>query len=197
MRRIVGDRDHFCYTSNVDGGFVRAGFAPDTVYTVQGDWSYYQCAAACRPDAVWPSKGTLERLAASAQSDGQLPSDGDAPVCEHCGGPCRPNVRANSSFLDAPYEEERMRWRGFVDEVVCRPGMKVVILEVGCGFNTPGVTRFPMEALAGSADDGRIKLVRINPTDGQCEVPHALASTNRAIALKSGWEVLDQLLPKE
>ena len=38
--------DVFCWTSNVDGCFERAGFDPDKIYTTQGEMNRYQCADA-------------------------------------------------------------------------------------------------------------------------------------------------------
>ena len=42
---------------------------------------------------------------------------------------------------------------------------KIVVVEVGAGFNTPTVTRFPAEAIVREFGPARAALVRINPSD--------------------------------
>jgi hypothetical protein len=64
--------------------------------------------------------------------------------------------------------------------------LNVVILEIGAGFNTPTVTRFPAESFARNLGD-RAKFCRINPTEAQ--VPEDL----RFVALEMGWGVLNSL----
>ena len=66
----------------------------------------------------------------------------------------------------------------------------VVILEIGAGFNTPTVTRFPMESYA-RALGNQAHLIRINPSDP--EVPEDLS----ALALAEGWQVLGDILKSQ
>ncbi len=46
-RALVGDRDYFVMTSNVDALFERNGFDPDRIWTPQGDYGRYQCDTPC------------------------------------------------------------------------------------------------------------------------------------------------------
>ena len=63
----------------------------------------------------------------------------------------------------------------------------VVVVEIGAGFNTPTVTRFPAETFVRSLQN-RGKLIRINPSDP--EVPSDL----RAVAIPEGWQALGDIL---
>ncbi|KNG82083.1 putative ganglioside induced differentiation associated protein [Aspergillus nomiae NRRL 13137] len=49
------DDRYFVRTSNADGQFVANGFPAEKVSTPQGQYSFLQCFAKCRPDAVFPS----------------------------------------------------------------------------------------------------------------------------------------------
>ena len=186
LRQLIGPRDYFVYTSNADGCFVRAGFNADQVYTPQGDWQWYQCAKPCDAQAFWQSKSMLDRAAQVLTKDGSLPSK-EVPKCARCKGPCLPNVRGGDWFLETPHESAKLRYRSWLKHLHSE-GKKVAIVEVGAGFNTPTVTRYPMEALARRLPGAC--LIRINPTEA--EVP---ADLPKAVSIAEGWEALLKLLP--
>lgn len=185
LRRLIGEKDYFVYTSNADGCFVRADFHPDHIYTPQGDWQWYQCAQPCSPQAFWPSKPLLDRAAQVLEKDGGLPS-ASVPKCALCSGPCLPNVRGGDWFLESPHESARLRYKSWLKSMQDE-GKRVAIVEVGAGFNTPTVTRYPMEALARRLPGAC--LIRINPTEA--EVP---ADLPKAVSIVEGWEALLKLL---
>merc|ERR1712032_1349038 len=54
-------------------------------------------------------------------------------------------------------------------EMAIREGKKMMVLEIGCGFNTPVVTRYPAESIAREA---AAPMVRVNLTD--CDAPEQL-----------------------
>jgi hypothetical protein len=65
----------------------------------------------------------------------------------------------------------------------------VAVLEIGAGFNTPTVTRWPVESFV--RDLGlRGRLIRINPSDSQ--VPTDI----NAVGIYKGWKVLDDIKTK-
>ena len=184
LRSLIGARDYFVYTSNADGCFVRADFNPDQVYTPQGDWQWYQCARPCRADAFWPAKPMLDEAVRVVKEDGSLPAE-KVPKCEFCKGNCLPNVRGGDWFLETPHEAAKLRYKSWL-KAMQTAGKKVAIVEVGAGFNTPVVTRFPMEALARRMQGA--SLIRINPTEA--DVP---ADIPQAVGIPAGWEVLLRL----
>ena len=65
---------------------------------------------------------------------------------------------------------------------------KIVVVEVGAGFNTPTVTRFPAEAIVREFGPARAALVRFNPSDHG--VPTDLP---RAVGIAQGWGVLGEI----
>ena len=92
------------------------------------------------------------------------------------------NVRGGSWFLHHDrYEKQN---KALIEWMEKHRHSNVVIIEIGAGYNTPTVTRFPMEAYAKETNS---RLIRINPSDP--EVPEDLS----ALAFAEGWQVLDDI----
>ncbi len=66
------------------------------------------------------------------------------------------NVRGGGWFLEDPYVEQAERFEKWISQIRGR----VLLLEIGAGFNTPGVIRWPMERIT-YAHPGAF-LVRVN-----------------------------------
>eukprot|EP00051_Salpingoeca_urceolata_P028713 m.487926 g.487926 ORF g.487926 m.487926 type:complete len:755 (-) comp25361_c0_seq1:111-2375(-) len=196
LLELVAEKDYFVHTSNVDGCFERAGFDPARTYTPQGDWAWYQCIARpggrpCRPDAVFPSKEMVFRLLSKVRVDGSLGAE-DVPRCLHCGGNTFGNVRGSQGFVHRPYNAQLQRFCEWA-EAVLASGRKLVVLEIGAGFNTPVVTRWPMESLVREAGAEAGALIRINPDTRAAAVP---ADLPRAVAIHDGWQAIFALTPE-
>lgn len=75
LRSIVGHREHFVLSSNVDGLFVRNGFATARVFTPQGSYALYQCLTPCTRD-VWDSRPIIdEALRTYDEQTGQIAAE--------------------------------------------------------------------------------------------------------------------------
>ncbi|CAM5646989.1 MULTISPECIES: NAD-dependent protein deacetylase of SIR2 family [Streptomyces] len=160
LRALVGDKDHWVMTSNVDGLFARSGFAPDRIFTPQGDYGRYQCATPCTP-TTWDSRPLVARLLAAYDPATGAVTDPDAlPRCPNCGGEAEINVRIGPRFVDTPYLPAARRLQSWLGTAPA--GTRLLILEFGAGFNTPGVIRWPGEDLTRRFP--RARLVRVNPT---------------------------------
>lgn len=183
---MVQGKDHFVYTSNVDGNFERAGFAAENIYTPQGDYAFYQCMRKCRPDAVFESKPLLDSLRPMVDERGMLPL-ASIPKCKYCGGDVFGNVRGGNWFIHQKYDVAN---RNFVDwiEAKLASRCKLVVLEVGAGFNTPTVTPFPMEAIVRELSHNSASLVRVNPTE-----PGVPEDLPRALGINMGCNALHDI----
>ncbi|EFL27741.1 LOW QUALITY PROTEIN: conserved hypothetical protein, partial [Streptomyces himastatinicus ATCC 53653] len=103
LRALVDGKDHWVMTSNVDGLFARGGFAPDRIFTPQGDYGRYQCSTPCTP-ATWDSRPLVGQLLAAYDPATGAVTDPDAPPrCPNCGGEAEINVRVGPQFVDTPY----------------------------------------------------------------------------------------------
>jgi len=153
--RLVDGKEYFVITTNVDGQFRKAGFASDRLFEVQGDYAYLQCACGCHPKR-YDDKKLVKQMLGSIH-DGRIPSS-LVPHCPVCGGSMDVNLRKDSYFVeDAAWHLQADRYTQFLKKAYRR---RCVLLELGVGYNTPGIIRFPFEQMA-SANSG-MTLIRLN-----------------------------------
>jgi NAD-dependent SIR2 family protein deacetylase len=147
------------FTSNVDGQFQKAGFAPDAVYECHGSIAHLQCMAPCC-SAIWPADDFEPEVDVAQCLLRNAP-----PLCPHCGGLARPNILMfnDSGWLEARAEAQAARLEKWLTSV-----RRPVVVELGAGTAIPSVRHFSqriVQRLGG-------RLVRINPRE--CEVPTRL-----------------------
>ncbi len=155
---LVQSKPYFVITTNVDHQFQKAGFPEDRVWAVQGDYGLSQCAQGCHR-RVYDNEEEIRAMRA-ATVDCRIPSD-LVPHCPVCGGPMDPNLRKDDHFVeDEAWEAARDRYSAFLQGA---QGVRVAFLELGVGFNTPAIIRFPFERMV-----HRLKgatLIRFNALD--------------------------------
>lgn len=103
------------------------------------------------------------------------------PRCPNCDGEVEINVRIGPEFVDTPCLPAGRRlqdWLGTAADT------RLLIMEFGAGFNTPGVIRWPGEHLTRQIPHAR--LVRVNPTHP--ETPDDLA--DRTLSVPAGADHL-------
>jgi NAD-dependent SIR2 family protein deacetylase len=175
---LLEHKDYFVLTSNVDAMFARHGFDTSRVCSIQGDYANMQCLKPCR-QVVWPSRPDVERLVATTDPVTQEITDLQMiPRCPHCGGDVFLNVRAGGWFVDAPYLPALTKLNEWLRNV---GDSHLLVLDVGSGFNTPSVVRWPMERVAAHIPTAR--LVRINLDHP--EVPPELGARALSIGLNA------------
>ena len=141
----------------MDAQFEKAGFPPERLFATQGDYGLLQCARGCH-DALYPNRELVAQMLARTE-DCLVPSD-LVPACPVCGGPMAVHLRVDGHFVeDTAWCAAQERYRRFVEGMVREPA---VLLELGVGWNTPGIVRFPFEALARATG---APLVRLNYDD--------------------------------
>lgn len=157
---LVGSKDYFVYTSNVDMLFPRNGFDEQRLFTPQGDYGYLQCVRACQP-VVYESRAVIRRLMQCIDPATQTVSDPDAiPHCPNCGGDMFLNVRLDGFFIDTPYHDQRQRMMSWLAGA---RGKRLVVIEIGAGFNTPAVIRWPCEQFAAQTGATLVRINRDHP----------------------------------
>ncbi len=140
--RLVSDKAYFVITTNVDHQFDKAGFPAGKIFAVQGDYGYLQCAQGCH-DTLYDNEALVGTLLASTQGC-KIPS-ALVPKCPVCGGKMEVNLRKDHYFVeDDRWRLAAERYVAFVKEY---GGERIVFLELGVGYNTPGIIRFPFEQL--------------------------------------------------
>ena len=89
---LVKDKNYFVITTNVDAQFRKAGFNPEKIFEVQGDYGQMQCAVGCHPK-LYSDKETVEQILAHSENL-TVPKE-YVPVCPVCGGNMDVHVRKN------------------------------------------------------------------------------------------------------
>ena len=157
LRDFIGDKAYFVMTSNVDELFRKNGFDTDKIYTPQGSYGSIQCTTPCSNE-VWDVEPFYKTMQSNLDKNTQVLNDDSAiPKCPNCGEDMFLNVRIDNTFIESPYAEGRENLAKWVGR---NKAKKVLLLEIGAGYNTPVVIRYPMESLAHQLQN--TTFVRIN-----------------------------------
>ncbi len=155
LYEIVKNKEYFVLSTNVDGQFYNSGFDKDKVFEVQGDYSYLQCENACH-NKLYDNKELVEKWLRNTKNC-KIPSD-LVMKCPVCGGNMDMNLRKDANFVqDENWYRQSEKYEDFLSR---SKGKNVVLLEIGVGFNTPGIIRFPFEQM--TANNVKTTLIRIN-----------------------------------
>lgn len=147
----------FCLSTNVDGQLEKAGLAADKIFCTQGDYFHIQCAKGCHPNRY--DARELFRQMDAARMDCLIPGN-MVPKCPVCGGRMNMNLRIDQYFVqDEEWYMAEKRFGAFLSEAISS-GRKICLLELGVGFNTPTIIRFPFEKL--TRENEQISLLRLN-----------------------------------
>ena len=135
---LIEDRDYFVLTTNVDHQFQRAGFDKKRLFYTQGDYGLFQCSTPCCMETV-DNEAIIKQMVAE-QKDIRIPS-ALIPHCPHCGAPLTVNLRSDDKFVeDEGWHKAAERYENFFRT---RSGLKILFLELGVGFNTPAIIKYP------------------------------------------------------
>lgn len=155
LYEIVKNKEYFVLSTNVDGQFYNSGFDRKKVFEIQGDYSYLQCENACH-NKLYNNKELVEKWIHNTKNC-KIPSN-LIMKCPVCGGNMDMNLRKDENFVqDEHWYEMSQRYDEFLNKI---QNKNVVLLEIGVGFNTPGIIRFPFEQM--TANNLRTTLIRIN-----------------------------------
>ncbi len=149
LRDLIGDRPRFVFTSNVDGGFQRAGFDDHEVYEIHGSIHHLQCVRGCT-DRIVSAEGTDVHVDPTT-----FRARRPLPACPDCGGLARPNVLMFGDWGWSPARSDAQADR-YRDWLRSRRG-RLVVIELGAGTSLPSV-RHECERRADT-------LIRINPRE--------------------------------
>lgn len=181
---LVKEKPHFVLTTNVDHQFFLSGFDEKNVFATQGDYGLIQCRRGCHPKTYDATK--MFQQMDQARKDCLVPSY-MVPKCPVCGGPMEMNLRSDRYFVedDAWHEAER-RFGEALTECI---GKRTVLLELGSGFNTPTIIRFPFEKLLREHLD--MSLIRLNMDEAV--VPESIGDRAVGINEDMGKSIRDLL----
>ena len=155
LLEALSDKKIFVLSTNADAQFVKAGLPDEKIFCTQGDYFHIQCGKGCH-DKTYDAVELFHQMNL-ARIDCRIPSS-MVPKCPVCGGPMDMNLRKDNFFVqDATWYEAEERFSDYLSEAI---NEKLVLLELGVGFNTPTIIRFPFEKLVREHEN--ISLIRLN-----------------------------------
>ena len=135
---LIEGKDYFVLTTNVDHQFQRAGFDKKRLFYTQGDYGLFQCSTPCCMETI-DNEAIIKQMVAE-QKDIRIPS-ALIPHCPHCGAPLTVNLRSDDKFVeDEGWHKAAERYENFLRT---RSSLKILFLELGVGFNTPVIIKYP------------------------------------------------------
>ena len=138
LLKLVHDKDYFVITTNVDHCFQKAGFDKKRLFYTQGDYGLFQCSEPCCQE-TFDNEAVIRQMM-ERQKDMKIPTE-LLPVCPHCGKPLTMNLRSDDKFVeDEGWHRAAERYGNFLRT---RAGEKILFLELGVGYNTPGIIKYP------------------------------------------------------
>jgi len=155
VHELVKGLPYFVLTTNVDHQFWKAGFAEENIFATQGDYGKIQCQKGCHAKTY----DAVDMFVQMHQSrkDCLIPSY-MVPKCPVCGGNMAMHLRCDQYFVeDEHWHEAAGNYASFLEE---HGKDRVVLLELGVGFNTPTIIRFPFEQMVRRNENW--SLIRLN-----------------------------------
>eukprot|EP01064_Diplonema_japonicum_P019192 TRINITY_DN27897_c0_g1_i1.p1 TRINITY_DN27897_c0_g1~~TRINITY_DN27897_c0_g1_i1.p1 ORF type:complete len:288 (+),score=57.14 TRINITY_DN27897_c0_g1_i1:57-866(+) len=151
IKERLNSKDYHVYTSNVDAHFLKAGFPRDRVTEIHGNITEWQCMDSTLCE-IFPSETFPEK-------------------CPTCGGLPRPHIVmfADDYCKTTPYMGGMYQdWEARME---ASSGVRLVIVEVGCGTVVPAIRVETEEVLRDmhQADPHcKAKLYRVNACPEEC-----------------------------
>lgn len=140
---LVQKKDYFVLTTNVDHCFQKAGFDKSRLFYTQGDYGLFQCSAPCC-QKTWDNEEVIRRMA-EEQKDMRVPTS-LIPLCPRCGKPMTMNLRSDDTFVqDDGWYQAAGQYRRFLLQ---HQKGRILYLELGVGYNTPGIIKYPFWKMA-------------------------------------------------
>lgn len=177
LLKLVEDKDYFILTTNVDHCFQRAGFDKKRLFYTQGDYGLWQCSEPCHWETY--DNETIVYQMVAEQKNMQVPTE-LIPRCPKCGKPMSMNLRADNTFVqDEGWYQAQSRYQDFLRR---HEGLRVLFLELGVGYNTPAIIKYPFWKM--TARNPKATYVCIN--NGQALAPKEILARSLCISSDIG-----------
>ncbi len=199
LYELVKEKNYFVLTTNVDHCFQKAGFAKERLFYTQGDYGLWQCSKPCHK-ATYDNEAAVRRMLEAqgyvigADNSLSLPAGVTPkmtvpteliPRCPRCGEEMAMNLRADDRFVeDAGWKQAAQRYERFLR--AC--GGKVLFLELGVGYNTPVIIKYPFWQMTNANPDAVYACLNY----GEAVCPREIEARSICIDGDIG-EVLEQL----
>lgn len=148
LLKLVQDKDYFVITTNVDHCFQKAGFDKKRLFYTQGDYGLFQCSEPCCQE-TFDNEAVIRQMV-EQQKNMKVPTE-LLPVCPHCRKPMTMNLRSDNKFVeDEGWHKAAERYENFLRT---RAGGRILFLELGVGYNTPVIIKYPFWQMTAKSPD--------------------------------------------
>ena len=138
LLELVSKKNFFVITTNGDHLFRLNNFPKDRLFYTQGDYGLFQCAKGCHNKTYDNHETIIEMI--EKLDDLKIPTE-LIPHCPVCHGSMTVNLRKDSFFVeDDGWNQALARYEKFLKDNLQK---KVLFLELGVGFNTPTIIKYP------------------------------------------------------
>lgn len=120
---LLKDKDYFIVTTLTDGALYDTEFSRERFVAPCGNIHWQQCSKACTKD-IWEEGET------------------DGRCCPHCGAPLEGNTIQSECYIEEGYLP---MWKKYQLWLSTTLNKELLVLELGVGFETPTVIRWPFE----------------------------------------------------
>jgi len=156
LYKLLSDKKHFIITTNGDGQFYKGLFDPSNLFAMQGNYGYFQCQQGCH-ERIYKNEDMIRDMLNGFDTSTLKIRKKDIPYCPQCGELLCPNLRVDQYFIEKEHMINKDAYIGFINEAC---DQKVVFLELGVGFNTPVIIRYPFERMTKEIKNAQ--LIRVN-----------------------------------
>lgn len=122
---LIKEKDYYIVTTLTDGAVYEMPFDKNRIVAPCGNIHWRQCSKACTKD-IW--------------EESEMPDD----VCPHCKAPLTGNTIKAETYIEEGYLP---RWKDYMKWQTGTINRSLVILELGEGFATPTIMRWPFEKI--------------------------------------------------
>ena len=155
---IAKDKKHFIFTTNVDCQLYKAGFDKSSIFAPQGNYGFLQCVKPCSQE-VYDNETMIKTMLENMVSPFEI-READIPCCPKCGKYLMPNLRCDHRFVEKPHIQNHTLYANFINNAHDK---NLVLFELGVGYNTPVIIRYPFEAI--TLKYLNANLIRVNLSD--------------------------------
>ncbi|NTW72116.1 MAG: Sir2 silent information regulator family NAD-dependent deacetylase [Eubacteriaceae bacterium] len=167
LLQIVKNKNYFVLTTNVDHQFQLAGFDQNRLFYTQGDYGLFQCSVPCH-SKTYENEGVIRRMVLE-QENMRIPQQ-LIPKCPICGEPMTMNLRSNDRFVeDAGWQTAATRYAEFVKT---HQNVRILYLELGVGYNTPGIIKFPFWRMTAQNQNATYASINLEKSNCPVEIEH-------------------------
>lgn len=160
LYQMIKEKDYFIVTTNTDAVIFQSSLDSGRITAPCGNRTWRQCSKACTKD-IW--------------EPGEIPDD----ICPHCSAPLTGNTMDAEVYIEEGYLPQWKLYTGWLASTMNRP---LLVLELGEGFKTPTIIRWPFEKTV--KYNRKSFMYRVNETFAQL----AEGTQERAASIKENSE---------